>query len=66
MNALHPDRMTAAERLDAVAALLAAGIARVLGPAAEPAEETAVCLDFSAPESLHDDDRKPRGRKRKA
>ena len=66
MNALHPDRMTPAERLDAVAALLAAGIARVLRNPADSAEETAVCLDFSAPESLHADDRKTRGRKRTA
>ena len=29
-NALHPDRMTAAERLDEVASILGAGIRRLL------------------------------------
>ncbi|WP_181183816.1 hypothetical protein [Prosthecodimorpha hirschii] len=63
-NPLHPDRMTAAERLDTVAALLAAGIARALGTSAEPGEETAVCLDFSRHESVHADGRKTRGDRR--
>ena len=54
--ALHPDRMTAAERLDEVADILAAGLIRLLARKSSPlsAELGESCLDFTAPQSGHD------------
>src|SRR3954469_23383224 len=54
-NPLHPDRMAAAERLDEVAAILAAGLVRLLAPksselSADPGESS---LHFSPDQSGH-------------
>lgn len=52
-NALHPDRMTAAERLDEVAAILAVGILRLRGKANKPNVFGDVSLDFTGRQSVH-------------
>ncbi|HER25762.1 MAG TPA: hypothetical protein ENI69_01495 [Rhodospirillales bacterium] len=52
-NALHPDRMTAAERLDEVAAILGAGILRIWQKHNEYNVLGDVSLDLSAPQSVH-------------
>ncbi len=53
LNALHPDRMTVAERLDEVAAILAAGILRRREKRNKYNELRDVSLDLSAPQSVH-------------
>ena len=58
LNALHPDRMTAAERLDEVAAILGAGILRLLekyNKYNKYNELKDVSLDLSAQQSVHGD-----------
>ncbi len=55
LNALHPDRMTAAERLDEVAAILGAGILRLLEKYNKYNELKDVSLDLSAQQSVHGD-----------
>jgi len=52
-NALHPDRMTAAERLDEVVAILGAGILRLLEKRNKDNGLGDVCLDLSATGSVH-------------
>ena len=52
-NALHPDRMTAAERLDEIAAILGAGILRHMEKRNKDNSLGDVCLDFSAKQSVH-------------
>ncbi len=52
-NALHPDRMTAAERLDEVAAILGAGILRLRKKRNEYNELGDVSLDLPATQSVH-------------
>jgi hypothetical protein len=54
-NAIHPDRMIAAERLAEVAEILAAGLVRLLAPksselSADPGESS---LHFSPDQSGH-------------
>ncbi|TAN56805.1 MAG: hypothetical protein EPN20_18170 [Magnetospirillum sp.] len=54
-NALSPDRMTAAERLDEVAEILAAGLIRLKARkssrlSADPGDS---CLDYTARQSGH-------------
>ena len=53
MNALHPDRMTAAERLDEVAAILGAGILRLLEKHNKYNELRDISLDLPALQSVH-------------
>ncbi|MEW5729608.1 MAG: hypothetical protein AB1918_17390 [Pseudomonadota bacterium] len=54
-NALHPDRMTAAERLDEVAEILAAGLIRLKARKSRrlSADFGESRLDFMAPQSGH-------------
>lgn len=56
MNPLSPERMTPAERLDEIAAILAAGFVRLKAKQSsrlfEPAEKSFV--DFAARQSRHD------------
>ena len=54
-NALHPDLMTPAERLDEIAEILAAGILRVRARLRAPQGSTAeqVRVDFSPRRSGH-------------
>lgn len=54
-NALHPDRMTAAERLDEVADILAAGLIRLKTRKSRrlSADRGDSCLDFTARQSGH-------------
>ncbi len=56
INALDPARMTAAERLDEVAAILAAGLIRRRARKSRKlsADRRDSCLDFSAHQSGHD------------
>lgn len=56
INALDPARMTAAERLDEAAAILACGLIRMRAPKSRKlsADQGESCLDFSAQESGHD------------
>jgi len=56
INALDPARMTAAERLDEVAAILAAGLIRLRARKSRKlsADWRDSCLDFSARKSGHD------------
>lgn len=50
-NAIHPDRMTAAERLDEAAIILGRGISRLWGRnGAVPGEKS---LDFGAGQRVH-------------
>lgn len=65
-NPLHPDRMTATERLDEVARLLAAGILRARRKAAEGNSRNInalreVSLDFTAPQRGHGSTKRRRG-----
>lgn len=60
-NALHPGRMTAAERLDEIAAILGAGIQRLVEKRHEYNELRDVCVDFSAKQSVHGDGTNDRG-----
>ena len=61
-NALDPNLMTAAERLDEIAAILAAGIVRLRArQAARPARDRRdLSLDFFARQSRHAIDRRRR------
>ena len=54
-NALHPDHMTAAERLDEVAEILAAGIIRLKARKSSgiSVDRGDSCLDFTAPQRGH-------------
>lgn len=54
-NALHPDRMSAAERLDEVADILAAGLIRLKArkSRALSADTRDSRLDFTPPQSGH-------------
>ncbi len=52
-NALHPDLMTAAERLDEVASILGAGIRRLFYKHNKNNGLRDVSLDFSATQSVH-------------
>lgn len=52
-NALHPDRMAAAERLDEVASILGAGIRRLLDKHNKQNGIRDVSLDFSDTQSVH-------------
>jgi hypothetical protein len=54
-NALSPDRMTAAERLDEVAGILALGVMRLVGRKSSPlsADDGESSLDFMPPQSGH-------------
>ncbi len=63
-NALDPNLMTAAERLDEIAAILAAGILRLKArQAARPARDRGdLSLDFFARQSRHG--QKPRRREK--
>jgi hypothetical protein len=60
-NALAPDRMTAAERLDEIAEILVAGILRVRKKLRGEHRRDRVRLDFSPDRSMHAD----RSRRRK-
>lgn len=67
-NALHPDHMTADERLDEVARLLAAGIIRARNRRMEDqaktkAKERDVSLDFTARQRGSDRTKNRRGEK---
>ena len=55
MNQSHvdPDLMSAGERLDEVAAILAAGIRRLREKQSKSSTLRDVSLDFSAPRSVH-------------
>jgi hypothetical protein len=61
-NALAPDRMTATERLDEVAEILAAGILRARRKLRGEDRRDRVRLDFSPDRSMHAD----RSRRRKS
>jgi hypothetical protein len=50
-NAIHPDRMTAPERLDEVARILCLGIGRLRAKSSGTQRESS--LDFSAPQRVH-------------
>ena len=54
-NALHPDRMTAAERLDEVADILAAGLIRLKArkSSRKSADARESSVDFTARQSGH-------------
>lgn len=60
--ALSPDRMTAAERLDEVAAILAAGAVRLIDRKSRSlsADGGDSCLDFTASQSVHGPENKRR------
>ena len=53
--ALHPDRMTASERLDEAAGILAAGVVRLLARKSSRlfANARDSSLDFTASQSVH-------------
>jgi len=55
-NALDPNRMTAAERLDELASILATGLLRLRAHKSSQlsADRGESCLDFSARKSGHD------------
>ncbi len=53
LNALHPDRMTAVERLDEVAAILGVGILRIREKCNKYNKLGDVSLDLSAQQSVH-------------
>jgi hypothetical protein len=55
MNPLHPDRMSAAERLDEIAEILAAGLMRLRARKSSPlsAEFGESCLDSPGTQSVH-------------
>jgi hypothetical protein len=63
LNALHPDRMTADERLDEVADILAAGLFRLRSheSANNSNDFGDFPLDFSAHQSVHGPDPKQGG-----
>ena len=54
-NALHPERMTADERLDEVADILAVGLLRLRErhSSSNSNDLREVCLDFNANQSMH-------------
>lgn len=54
-NALHPDRMTAAERLDELADILSSGLIRLKARKSSrlSADRGDSCLDFTARQSGH-------------
>lgn len=56
-NALHPDRMSAAERLDEIAEILAAGLMRLQARKSSPLSPTGgeSLLDCAAHQSSHGD-----------
>jgi hypothetical protein len=54
-NALAPDRMTTAERLDVIAGILAAGIIRARRKLRGDDRRDRVRLDFSLDRSMHAD-----------
>jgi hypothetical protein len=62
MSALDPDLMTAAERLDEIAEILAAGILRARRKLRGEDRRDRVRLDFSPDRSMHAD----RSRRRKS
>jgi hypothetical protein len=64
-NGLHPDLMTAAERLDEIAEILAAGVLRARKKLRGEDRRDRVRLDFSPDRSMHAD-RSRRRRKRDA
>lgn len=55
-NALSPDRMTTAERLDELASILAAGLSRLRARKSRQlsANQGDSCLDFPPPKSGHE------------
>lgn len=53
LNAVHPDHMTATERLDEVASILAMGILRLRGKANKLNAFGDICLDFKGGQSVH-------------
>jgi hypothetical protein len=54
INALDPDRMTATERLDEMADILAAGLLRLRKRCSSNSNDLReVCLDFNANQSMH-------------
>jgi len=55
MNPLHPDRMSAAERLDEIADILAAGLMRLRArkSSALSGDRGESCLDFAATQRMH-------------
>ncbi|TAN64036.1 MAG: hypothetical protein EPN20_08865 [Magnetospirillum sp.] len=61
--ALHPDHMTAAERLDEVAEILAAGVQRLVARKSTrlSAERGDSSVDFTANRSVYGGENKPRG-----
>jgi hypothetical protein len=61
MSGLHPDLMTATERLDEIAEILAAGILRARRKLRGEDRRDPVGLDFSPDRSMHAD----RSRRRK-
>lgn len=54
-NPLPPERMTAEERLDEVATILAAGLMRLIGPKSSRLSRTSgeSSLDFPTDQSVH-------------
>lgn len=56
MNPLHPDRMSAPERLDEIAAILAAGLMRLKARQSRQlsARRRETSVDFTARQSRHD------------
>jgi hypothetical protein len=59
-NALDPNRMTAAERLDEIAEILALGILRLRAKCSQTGDRRDLSLDFPARRSLHANNRKRR------
>jgi hypothetical protein len=55
LNALHPDRMTSAERLDEVATILGIGFLRLREKLNKHNRLGDVSLDLSAQQSVHGD-----------
>lgn len=53
LNAVRPDRLTAAERLDEVGAILALGIQRLRGKSNKIREFGDISLDFDGERSVH-------------
>ncbi len=52
-NAVHPDRLTTAERLDEVGAILASGVLRLRGKVNKRSAFGDICLDLGGGQSLH-------------
>jgi hypothetical protein len=61
-NALDPNRMTAAERLDEIGEILALGLLRLRAKRSQSGDRRETSLDFPAARRVHGRKRNPRER----